>query len=179
MSQGVLSPGTWLTPAKIYRASASGTVKTDSPASRYFSACSQNRFLDTPIDRDGRTKLSFRSTEAVVPAAKKMRGIAKSLAQSDCYFGRPSCRNGPLDYRSQHLHVRRNGRTKAALCDDAVAGVLGEVLECGCPSRANGLWVTLFTWNFVTPEAAQCRRPTRLLLSTELSTSLSGGPRAS
>jgi hypothetical protein len=64
-----------------------------------FSACSQNRFLDTPIDRDGRTKLSFKSTEAIVPAAKKMRGIAKGLAQSDCYFGRPSCRNGPLDYR--------------------------------------------------------------------------------
>jgi len=31
---------------------------------------------------------------------------------------------------------------------------LGEVRECGGPTRANGLWVALFTWNFVTPEAA-------------------------
>jgi hypothetical protein len=40
------------------------------------------------------------------------------------------------------------------LFEDAVAGVLGEVREYGGPPRANGLWVTLFTWNFVTPEAA-------------------------
>jgi len=71
-----------------------------------------------------------------------MRG--KGLSQSDCYFARRSCRHGHLDYRSQHVHVRRNGRARTALFDDAVAGVLGEVRECGGPPRANGLWVTLF-----------------------------------
>jgi hypothetical protein len=40
------------------------------------------------------------------------------------------------------------------LFSDAIAGVVGEVRECGGPPRANGLWVTLFAWNFVTPEAA-------------------------
>jgi hypothetical protein len=136
---------------------ADGLFSNDNPTLQPLDssfACSQNRFLDTPIDRDGRTKLFFKSTEAVIPAAKKMRGIAKGLAQSDCYFGRPSCRNGHLDYRSQHLHVRRNGRFKAALCDEGVEGVLGEVQECGCPSRAKGLRVTLPTRNRVRPKAA-------------------------
>jgi hypothetical protein len=50
--------------------------------------------------------------------------------------------------------VSIRGHELKPLFDDAVAGVLGEVRECGGPPRANGLWVTLFTWNFVTPEAA-------------------------
>ena len=67
-----------------------------------------------------------------------MRGIAKGFAQSDCYSARLSYRHGHLDYRSHHVHVRRNGRAKAALFDDAV-GVLDEVRECGWPPREGSL----------------------------------------
>ncbi len=57
-----------------------------------------------------------------------------------------------LHYPAGTLSIR--GHELKPLFDDAVAGVLGEVRECGGPPRAKGLWVTLFTWNFVTPEAA-------------------------
>ena len=60
---------------------------------------------------------------------------AKGLSQSDCYFARRSCRHGHLDYRSQHVHVRRNGRAKTAIFDDAVAGVLGEVQSVASAAR--------------------------------------------
>src|SRR4030095_7186935 len=52
-------------------------------------------------------------------------------------------------YPAETLSIR--GHELKPLFDDAVAGVLGEVRECGGPPRAKGLWVPLFTWNFVTP----------------------------
>jgi hypothetical protein len=81
-----------------------------------------------------------------------MRGIAKGLAQYDCYFARPSCRI--VIIVANMFMSGTMARAKAALFDDAVGGVLGEVRECGCQPRAKGLWVTLPMQNHVRPEAA-------------------------
>jgi hypothetical protein len=75
--------------------------------------------------------------EAEVPAAKRCAELPKVwLSPIATLLDDPAVTD---DYRSQHVHVRRNGRAKAALFDDAVGGVLGEVRECGCAPREGSL----------------------------------------
>jgi hypothetical protein len=57
-----------------------------------------------------------------------------------------------FNYSTGTLSIR--GCELRPLFEDAVRGLLGEVQECGGPPRSQGLWVTLFTWNFPTREEA-------------------------